>query len=82
MAMSGLLQSASICCHKLIRPTIITQCCSLYWNRYCIMHRLQNVAEQIPIGGSRGFQRDGAEGEGEEQSSQSIYRDRRKSIVN
>ena len=48
--MSGLLQSASICCHKWIRPTIITQCCSLYWNRYCIMHRLQNAAEQIPLG--------------------------------
>lgn len=48
------------------------------------MHRLQNAAEQIPLGGSRGFQRDGAEGEGEgeEQSSQSIYRDHRKSIVN
>ena len=46
------------------------------------MHRLQNAAEQIPLGGSRGFQRDGAGGEGEEQLSQSIYRDHRKSIVN
>lgn len=46
------------------------------------MHRLQNAAEQIPLGGSRGFQRDGAEGEGEKRSSQSIYKDHRKSIVN
>lgn len=46
------------------------------------MHRLQNAKEQIPLGGSRGFQRDGAEEEGEEQSSQTMYRDRRKSIVN